>query len=100
MSIKEEKRAKAKKLIEQALDESVGEKERNAFALRVCKLIDKYDLLDLAPLDGVLDHPTVRAMKNVADKLADPEFKDGLGVLFDVAKSTVARATAERRRRR
>ena len=100
MSVKEEKRAKARKLIEQALDDGVGDDESSAFAVRAIKLIRKYKLLDATPLDGILEHPTVHAVKTVADKLADPEFTSGLGVLFNVAKSTVASAAAERGRRR
>lgn len=96
MSLKEEKRTKAKKLIEQALDDSVGPEERNAFAVRAIKLIDKYELLDLAPLDGILENETVRAVKTVADKFADPELVGGLKTLFGQAVS----AAAKRRRRR
>jgi hypothetical protein len=97
MSIKEEKRAKAKKLIEQALDDSVEGAERAAFALRAIKIIDKYDLLSPPPLDGILENDTVRAVKAVADKFADPELVSGLKTLFGAAKSM---AESRRRRRR
>ena len=100
MSVKEEKREKARKLIEQALDDGVGPEERNAFSVRAVKIIRKYKLLDATPLDGILEHPTVHAVKTVADKLADPEFTSGLGVLFNVAKTAVADTAAKRRRRR
>ena len=70
---KAEKREKAKRLIEQALDDGVEVEERNAFALRAIKIVRKYKLLDLAPLDGILENETVKAVKTVADKFADPE---------------------------
>jgi len=97
MSVKEEKRALAKRLIDQALDDGVEAEERNTFALRAIKVIRKYDLLELTPLDGVLDHPTVRAVKTVADKLADPSLKDGLKILWE--QGTAAVAESRRRRR-
>jgi hypothetical protein len=99
MSLKEEKRAKAKRLIEQALDDSVGPEERNAFAVRAIKIIDKYELLTPPPLDGILENETVRAVKTVADKFADPELVGGLKALFGAAKSAAAEASSRRRRR-
>ncbi len=98
MSLKEEKREKTKRLIEQALDEGVGPEERNAFALRAIKIIDKYGLLDLAPLDGILENDTVRAVKTVADKFADPELVGGLKTLFGQAVSAAAKAKRRSRR--
>lgn len=95
MSLKDEKRALAKKLIEQALDDSVGAEERASFAHRAIKIIRKYALLDPTPLDGILENETVRAVKTVADKFSDPELLGGLKMLFNEAK-----AVAERRRRR
>jgi hypothetical protein len=97
MSVKEEKRDKAKKLIEQALDDSVEGAERAAFALRAIKIIRKYDLLSPPPLDGILENDTVRAVKAVADKFSDPELVSGLKTLFGAAKSM---AESRRRRRR
>jgi len=99
MSEKEEKREKAKKLIEQALDDSVEGAERAAFALRAIKIIRKYELLSPPPLDGILENDTVRAVKSVADKLADPELVGGLKVLFGVAKSAASAASRRRRSR-
>jgi len=81
MSKKDEKRAKAKKLIEQALDASVDEKERNAFAVRAIKIIREFDLLTLPALDGILENETVRAVKNVADVVSSPDFIGGLKTL-------------------
>ena len=100
MSLKEEKRELARNLITLALDEGATEEERSSTAVRAIKIIRKYRLLDLTPIDGVLDHPTVRAAKTVADKLADPEFTDGLKELFRSTASVVSTATAARRRRR
>jgi hypothetical protein len=96
MSVKDEKRAKAKKLIDQALDDSVESAERAAFALRAIKIIEKYDLLTPPPLDGILENDTVRAVKSVADKFADPELVSGLKTLFGAAKTMAA----SRRRQR
>jgi len=100
MSLKEEKRAKVKGLITLALDEGATAEERSSAAIRAIKIIQKYKLLDLTPIDGVLDHPTVRAAKTVADKLSDPEFTDGLKELFKTAASAASSASAARRRRR
>jgi hypothetical protein len=96
MSVKDEKRAKAKKLIEQALDDSVESAERAAFALRAIKIIEKYDLLSPPPLDGILENDTVRAVKAVADKFADPELVSGLKTLFGAAKSAASRRRRSR----
>jgi len=100
MNLKEEKRELAKNLIVLALDEGATDGERSSTALRAIKIIRKYKLLDLTPIDGVLDHPAVRAAKTVADKLADPEFTDGLKELFKQATSAASTASAARRRRR
>jgi hypothetical protein len=94
MSLKDEKRAKAKSLIELATDDGTTVEERSAAAVRAIKIIQKYKLLDATPLDGILENETVRAVKTVADKLADPELMGGLKELFKQA------ATAARQRRR
>jgi hypothetical protein len=99
MSIKEEKRAKVKGLIRLALDDGTPPEEANDAAMLALKIVRKYKLLDLTPIDGVLDHPTVRAAKAVADKLSDPEFTDGLKEILDFAKAGVRQAAARRRRR-
>lgn len=98
MSLKDEKRDKAKKLIELALNEGAEPGERSSSAVRAIKIIRKYKLLDPTPLDGVLENDTVRAVKTVADKLADPELMGGLKELFGQAVSMAA--AAKRRRRR
>lgn len=90
MSLKDEKRAKVRDLITLALDEGATAEERNSTAVRAIKIIRKYKLLDLTPVDGVLDHPAVRAAKTVADKLADSEFTDSLKELLNQASSAVA----------
>ena len=93
MSLKEEKRAKARSLITLALDDGATAEERSSAAIRAIKIIQKYKLLDATPLDGILENETVRAVKTVADKLADPELMGGLKELFRQA------ASAARRRR-
>jgi hypothetical protein len=99
MGLREERRELAKNLIKLALDEGATSEERNSTAVRAIKIIRKYKLLDLAPIDGVLDHPAVRAAKTVADKLSDPEFTDGLKELFGQVKSAAGAARQRRRRR-
>lgn len=66
-------RQKARGLVQLALDESAGEKERVNAAMRCVKLIAKYDLL-ASPLDGLLDsdNETVSAAANIFQKLTDP----------------------------
>lgn len=93
MSIKEEKRAKVKDLIALALDGAAAPEEQRSTAVRAIKIIRKYKLLDTPPLDGILENDTVRAVKAVADKFADPELIDGLKTLFKQA------STVRRRRR-
>lgn len=95
MSLKEEKRTLAKSLIKLALDEGATTEERRSTAMRVVKIVNKYKLLDLTPIDGVLDHPTVRAAKTIADKFADPDLVSSIKELFKQG-ATVA---AKRRRR-
>lgn len=96
MSVKEEKRDKAKKLIENALDDGVGPEERNAFAVRAIKLIRKYDLLTPPVLDGILENETVRAAKTVLDNVTNPDF---LGSLKTIGRE-FQKVTAQARRRR
>ena len=97
MGLKDEKRAKAKSLITLALDGGATTEERSSAAIRAIKIIQKYELLDLSPIDGILENETVRAVKTVADKLADPELMGGLKELF---KQAGAVAAAAKRRRR
>lgn len=97
MSLKDEKRAKVKALIELSLNDGATSEERSSSAIRAIKIIRKYQLLDTLPLDGILENDTVRAVKTVADKLTDPEFTGGLKELF---KQVSTAASAARRRRR
>ena len=97
MSLKDEKREKAKDLIALALNEGTTAEERSAAAYRAIKIINKYKLLDPTPLDGILENETVRAVKTVADKFADPELIGGLKELFKQAG--VVASAAKRRRR-
>jgi hypothetical protein len=96
MSIKDEKRAKAKSLIALSLNDAATTEERSTAAIRAIKIIQKYKLLDPAPLDGILENETFRAAKTVADKLADPELMGGLKELL---KQGAAAVSAAKRRR-
>ena len=95
-NLKEEKRAKAKKLVELAFDNPDSE-EGDAAAWRALRIIRKYNLLDTPPLDGVLDNDTVRAVKNVADVVTTPEFRDGLKEIGRFVGTAVAKARQRRR---
>ena len=97
MSLKDEKREKAKDLIALALDDGATTEECSTAAIRAIKIIQKYKLLDLTKIDGVLDHPAVRAAKGIADTLADSDFTENLQELF---KQAGAVASAAKRRRR
>lgn len=97
MNIREEKRLKAKKLIELALDDPKSE-ECDAAAWRAVKIIHKYGLLDTLPLDGVLENETVRAVKSVADVVTNPEFVDNLKSLGRTLGGLATAAKARRRR--
>ena len=96
MSLKEEKRAKVKDLIVLALDEDTPPKEQRNAAMLALKIIRNYKLLDTPPLDVILENDTVRAVKTVADKLADPELMSGIKELIKQASGVAA---ARRRRR-
>lgn len=97
MSLKDEKRARAKDLIALAINDGATAEERSAAAVRAIKIIQKYNLLDPTPLDGILENETVRAVKTVADKFADPELIGGLKELF---KQAGVAAAVKRRRGR
>jgi hypothetical protein len=99
VSIKDEKRTKARGLIEIALDKGATSEERNSSAMLAIKVIRKYKMLDPTPLDGILEHDTVRAVKTVADKLTDPEFTGGLKTLFKEVTAVAASSSRRRRRR-
>jgi hypothetical protein len=74
----EERRRKAKNLIELALDESTTDEERNNASMRAIKLIRKYDLLS-SPLDGVLEgNETVQAIRGIVETITGPKFKGDL----------------------
>lgn len=75
---KEDKREKAKRLIALALNDGTTAAERNSAAMRAVKIIRKYKLLDVTPLDGILENEAVQAAKTVVDKLTDPELVGGL----------------------
>ena len=96
MSLKDEKRAKVKDLTTLALDDAATAEERSSTAVRAIKIIRKYELLDLTPVEGILEHPTVRAAKVVADKLVDSELTGAFKVLLKQGAEAVA---ASRRRR-
>jgi hypothetical protein len=95
MSLKEEKREKAKRLIALALDDPKSAEGANA-AWRAIRVIHKYDLLDTTPLDGILENDTVKAVKAVADTVTDPAFVNGLKGI----KGGIEELIRSRRRRR
>lgn len=90
-------RQKARDLVELAADVDTPDNERIAAAMKVVKMIRKYDLL-ASPLDGLLssDNETVAAATDIFGRLTDPTF------LASVKKigGHLGRATAARRRRR
>ena len=96
-NLKEEKREKAKKLVELAFDNPDSE-EGDAAAWRALRIIKKYNLLDTPPLDGILENDTVRAVKGVADVVTNPEFVDNLKNLGRTLGGFAAAAKARRRR--
>jgi hypothetical protein len=96
-NLKEEKRQKAKKLIELAFDNPDSEEGDNS-AWRALRIIRKYKLLDTPPLDGILENETVRAVKNVADVVTNPEFVGNLKSLGQTLGGLAAAAKARRRR--
>lgn len=98
MTQKEEKRAKVKGLIKLALDDGTDPEEANDAAMTALRIIRKYKLLDMPKLDGILEHPAVRAAKTVADKLSDSELTDSVKELLNLAG--VVTSAARRRRRR
>lgn len=84
MSVKEQKREKAKRLVELAFDRSTTAEERASSARMAVKIIRKYKLLDPPPLDGILENETVQVAKRVVDKLTDPELVGGLKAIGQV----------------
>jgi BRCT domain type II-containing protein len=73
----EDPRAKAKKLIELAVDKETPEKEALSAACKAVDIIHRYDLLS-NPLDAFAENKTVKAAKNVVDTLSDPGLVDSL----------------------
>ncbi len=85
-------RQKARDLVALAADEATPEKERLNAALRVVKLIHKYDLLS-SPLD-MLDgsnNEMVQAGKTILETLTNPTFMGSV--------KKVASKVSKRRRR-
>lgn len=66
-------RKKAKDLVRLALDERTPDKERERASRTVCKIIDKYNLLD-SPLDDMLGggNEKVAAAAQIFETLTDP----------------------------
>lgn len=89
-------RQKAKDLVELAADVDTPDNERIAAAMKLVKLIRKYDLL-ASPLDGLMasDNETVQAATDIFGRLTDPTF------LASVKKigGQLGRAAGARRRR-
>jgi hypothetical protein len=66
-------RQKAKDLVELAADVDTPDNERIAAAMKVVKMIRKYDLL-ASPLDGLMasDNETVAAATDIFSRMTDP----------------------------
>lgn len=88
-------RQKARDLVELAADVDTPDAERIAAAMKVVKLIRKYDLL-ASPLDGLLDsgNETVQAAGDIFARITDPS------LLNSVRKIGAHLSQARRRRRR
>lgn len=72
-------RQKAKDLVELAADVDTPDNERIAAAMKLVKLIRKYDLL-ASPLDGLMesDNETIAAATDIFGRLTDPALVNSL----------------------
>jgi hypothetical protein len=90
-------RKKAKDAVNLALDEGTTIQEQIAAAFTVCKLIEKYDLLD-SPLDTLIgsDNEIIGSIANIVQKtIGDPSLTRDIKKII----SEVARGVATRRSR-
>lgn len=77
-------RQKARDLVELAADVDTPDKERVAAAMKLVKLIRKYDLL-ASPLDGLMasDNETVQAATDIFSRITDPSLVKSLKKVAD-----------------
>jgi len=77
-------RQKAKDLVELAADVDTPDNERIAAAMKVVKMIRKYDLL-ASPLDGLMasDNETVQAATDIFSRMTDPSLVKSLKKVAD-----------------
>ena len=77
-------RQKAKDLVELAADVDTPDNERIAAAMKVVKMIRKYDLL-ASPLDGLMasDNETVQAATDIFSRITDPSLVKSLKKVAD-----------------
>lgn len=87
-----DKRQQVKDLIELAVDSTNdNDKERIASAMKACRMIRKYDLLE-SPLDAFANNEIVQAGRKIFDVFNDPAVKK--------VRTRVAQEVARARRRR
>ena len=77
-------RQKARDLVELAADVDTPDNERVAAAMKLVKLIRKYDLL-ASPLDGLMasDNETVQAATDIFSRMTDPSLVKSLKKVAD-----------------
>lgn len=77
-------RQKAKDLVELAADVDTPDNERIAAAMKLVKMIRKYDLL-ASPLDGLMasDNETVQAATDIFSRITDPSLVKSLKKVAD-----------------
>ena len=77
-------RQKARDLVELAADVDTPDNERIAAAMKLVKLIRKYDLL-ASPLDGLMasDNETVQAATDIFSRITDPSLVKSLKKVAD-----------------
>lgn len=88
-------RQKARDLVELAADVDTPDNERIAAAMKLVKLIRKYDLL-ASPLDGLMasDNETVQAATDIFSRMTDPSLVKSLKKVAD----QIGRVRQRRRR--
>jgi len=90
---REQATAKVRKLVKLAAHSKTPPNEATTAALRACKLIKRYDLLD-SPIDALAGSPVVQAAKTIYDTVNNPSVKAAGSVISDLIK----KARAESRR--
>jgi len=90
---REQATAKVRKLVKLAAHSKTPPNEASTAAIRACKLIKRYDLLD-SPLDALAASPVAQAAKTIYDTVNNPSVKAAGSVISDLFK----KVQAERRR--